>query len=119
MGVLIYVGNKLNIYQISIEPTEHISTFIENIIQNMNNLNGHEIFNVGNENPIHTLKLIRSIEAEFGIKANLEKLTKKNEVHKTHANCTKASKFLDYNPKIKFDEGINKFFHWYREFYKL
>ena len=31
MGVLIYVGNKLNIYQTSIEPTEHISTFIENI----------------------------------------------------------------------------------------
>ena len=31
IGVLIYDGNKLNIYQTSIEPTEHISTFIENI----------------------------------------------------------------------------------------
>jgi len=98
---------------------DDVSDAIESSIEKISKVKEHEIFNIASENPINTNKLIRAIEEEFNMKAIKKNLLNKNEVSKTHADCSKAKAFLKYNPKIKFEEGINKFFNWYRDFYKL
>ena len=92
---------------------------IENAICSIKNIKGHELFNIGNENPIHTMKLVSSIENEFKLKAKIENVANNREINRTFANCEKSRQILKYNPSTSFEEGIKFFFNWYKEFYKL
>ena len=53
----------------------------------------HEIFNIGNNNPVKTIEVINKIEKEFSMKANIEYVQRNSEVQITNADCTKSSCF--------------------------
>ena len=93
---------------------------IQNAITFINHNNfGHQIFNLGSENPIETLSLVRAIERDFSKKALINFSNDRSEAKTTYADLNKSKEYLGYNPKIKFNEGIKIFFNWFREFYKL
>tara|TARA_B100000242_G_scaffold293768_1_gene272987 strand:+ start:1235 stop:2185 length:951 start_codon:yes stop_codon:yes gene_type:complete len=101
-------------------------TFIDDIIQgtlgaidyifNQNSKNKNEIFNLGNDAPIKTSYLLHKIEKIIGKKALIERLTTDNENIKTHADITKAKNLLGYEPKVTFDEGIERFLDWHKHY---
>jgi len=76
----------------------------------------NEIFNLGNNQPISTKKLLETIESK------LEKTTKirgnrtNNEAIITHADITKAKNLLGYDPKTSFEDGIEKFLQWHKDY---
>ena len=37
------------------------------------------------------------------------------DVERTYADISKANKLIGYNPKTSFEEGIKKFFNWYKQ----
>ena len=53
----------------------------------------HEIFNIGNNNPVKTIEVINKIEKEFSMKANIEYVQRNSEVQITNADCTKSKVF--------------------------
>ena len=81
--------------------------------------NKNEIFNLGNDTPIKTSYLLREIEKIIGKKALIKHFTTENENIKTHADITKAKNLLGYDPKVCFDEGIEKFLDWHRHYENL
>ena len=101
-------------------------TFIEDIIQGtlgaINYVfkpeckNKNEIFNLGNDAPIKTSYLLRKIEKIIGKKTLIEHLKTKNENIKTHADISKAKNLLGYDPKVSFDEGIERFLDWHKHY---
>ncbi|MBL6693284.1 MAG: NAD-dependent epimerase/dehydratase family protein [SAR86 cluster bacterium] len=94
---------------------------IFNAIQHINSLNSSEsqIFNLGNDKPIKTIYLLNYLEKIANKKAKINEIFTKNEAKHTHANITKAKNRLNYLPQVDFEKGIEKFFQWYLEFYKL
>jgi len=88
-----------------------VSGIEASIIKKINNNN--EIFNLGNNNPIETKELIKTIENYYQKEAVIEYVDSKNEVDITFADLQKSNKYLDYNPKVSFDKGIINFFNWY------
>ena len=78
--------------------------------------NKNEIFNLGNDAPIKTSYLLRKIEKIIGKNALIHQSTTENENIKTHANITKAKNLLGYEPKITFDQGIERFLDWHKQF---
>ena len=83
-------------------------TYIHDIVQGimkainyigMNDKNFHEIFNLGNDNPIKTLDLLNMIKEEYAATPKIIKNTTDNESFFTHADITKAKKLLGYRPK--------------------
>ena len=75
----------------------------------------YEIFNLGNNKPIELNKFIEIIEKELGKKANKNMLPMQpGDVPITYANIEKAKKLLNYDPKIKIEEGIKRFVGWFR-----
>tara|TARA_B100000963_G_scaffold329182_1_gene318314 strand:- start:856 stop:1806 length:951 start_codon:yes stop_codon:yes gene_type:complete len=101
-------------------------TFIDDIIQgtlgaidyvfNLESNNKNEIFNLGNDAPIKTSYLLREIEKNIGKKASIQHFKTENENIKTHADITKAKNLLGYDPKVSFDQGIERFLDWYKHY---
>ena len=79
----------------------------------------NEIFNLGNNYPIETAYLLETLENKFNKKSILKNLESINEISCTHADLTKSSSILGYNPKVKFEIGIEKFFIWFKEYEKF
>ena len=101
-------------------------TYIDDIIQGIlgaidyilkpGSKNKNEIFNLGNDAPIKTTYLLHKIEKTIGKKALIQNFTTENENIKTHADITKAKNLLGYNPKVSFDEGIERFLDWHKQY---
>ncbi len=75
-----------------------------------------EIINIGNGNPIRLNTLIKLLEKELQISAQVNYIdSKKAEMQYTGANISKARSILSYNPDIEFKRGVHEFIHWFKE----
>jgi len=79
---------------------------------------GFEIINIGTGVKTNVLELIRIIEKVTGKKADkIMESMQKGDVLITQADISKAKNLLNYNPKINLEEGIKKFFDWYKNYF--
>ena len=76
-----------------------------------------ELFNLGNNKPIKTMSLLNFIEAFFNKKAKIINKESFNESISTCADLSLSSANLGYQPKVNFEEGMEKFLVWYKRFY--
>jgi UDP-glucuronate 4-epimerase len=86
---------------------------IEFLKTNENNI--YETINIGNDNPISLRQLIDLIvktTKRHDIKI-IETEFVKGEVTNTHADINKASRLLNFKPKVSIENGINLFYDWY------
>ena len=115
---IIFLNNNGNMYR--------DMTYIDDIIQGIEGAidyaltskykNMNEIFNLGNDHPIKINDMVHKIEQVIGRKAIIRARTTENEALKTHADITKAKNLLGYAPSVNFDEGIEKFLDWYKNY---
>ncbi len=91
-----------------------ISDIVEGIIGSMK-LKGFEIINLGNNNPVSLNEFIKTIEKMTGKQAIINQMPMQpGDVPITYADISKAKKLIGYEPKIKLEEGMKKFFDWFR-----
>ena len=100
--------------------TKRDYTYIDDIIQGIklaiDNLNGFEVFNLGESRTIMLKDLISLIENEIGEKAKIEKLPlQPGDVEQTYADISKARELLKYNPQYEIEEGIKNFIEWMKK----
>ena len=92
----------------------YIDDITEVILNNLENIKGFEIFNLGNSNPVELSDLIKLIEKITGKKAAVNYIdSQAGDMIKTYADILKARKMLKYNPKISIEDGLKKFTDWY------
>ena len=75
---------------------------------------GNELFNIGNNSPILTSDLLKILESNLKLKAQVENIMVSDESLYTHANLDKSKSMLGYNPKISLEEGIKEFLNWHK-----
>tara|TARA_B100000902_G_scaffold263861_1_gene249988 strand:- start:989 stop:1942 length:954 start_codon:yes stop_codon:yes gene_type:complete len=92
---------------------DDISDGIISCIDKSNFSSKHEIFNLGNSNPVGTMELLELIEQHYGKKANMTFENSSNEVKVTFADITKSFSLLNFKPKIKINQGMKEFLNWY------
>jgi nucleoside-diphosphate-sugar epimerase len=79
-------------------------------------LSGYHIFNVGNDRPIELLKMIQIVEELLGKKAKLNFLPRHPADNMiTWADISETETLLNWRPKIKIEEGLQKVVEWYYE----
>ncbi len=75
---------------------------------------GYEIFNLGESQTVTLARLIELIEQSLGKKAVIErKPVQPGDVPVTFANIEKARAKLEYQPRVKIEQGIPKFIEWF------
>lgn len=77
---------------------------------------GYEIINLGNDNSVVLMYVINLIEEALGKKANIKWLERHPaDVEATWADISKAKSMLQWQPKVKIEEGIERTVRWYME----
>lgn len=77
---------------------------------------GYDIINLGRGEPVLLRDFVAHLEELAGGKANLTPTPKLSaDVVRTYADTSKARRLLDYNPKVSVREGVEAFWHWYRQ----
>lgn len=77
---------------------------------------GYEIINLGRGEPVLLNDFVRIMESLAGQQANLVEAPKlAADVVRTYADVGKARRLLDYNPQVSVEEGVARFWEWYRE----
>jgi UDP-glucuronate 4-epimerase len=108
--------------------TERDYTYIDDIIDGVlcaiqwveDGQGRYEIFNLGESQTINLKQMVTTLEKALGRKAKLKVLPMQpGDVKRTYADITKAQKILGYRPITAFEDGIEKFVQWYKEFNKL
>lgn len=97
-------------------------TYIDDIVRGcaaaINYSRGHEIFNLGNNNPHELSSLVKAIEQHLGKKALIElKPMQPGDVLETCADIDKSKTLLKYQPSVSLEEGIGHFVAWYKSFF--
>lgn len=101
----------------------YIDDVVDGIVSSIDNPSKeliHRIFNLGDNTPIHLMDFIKCIEQSTKMEAQKEFLPmQKGDVVSTCADITESTLELNYYPKTKIKEGVDKFVEWFMEFYKL
>ncbi|WP_036226258.1 NAD-dependent epimerase/dehydratase family protein [Mesoaciditoga lauensis] len=96
----------------------YVDDVVEGIIKAIDTDYEFEIFNIGNSGTITLENLIKLLESTIGKKAIIDrKPFQLGDVQITYADISKARKILRYEPKTKIEEGVKKFWEWYKKFF--
>lgn len=122
MSIFIFIKNIDNGIPITVfgdgrqkRDFSYIDDIAEGTIKCLNNF-GYEIFNLGNDNPVELIYVIKKIEELLCKKANIIYEPKHPaDIIATWANIDKSKKSLNWYPKTTIDDGIQKTVKWYLE----
>lgn len=93
----------------------YISDIIDGILSALERKFAFEIINLGDSKTIELKQLVSLIEKNLSKKAKVRELpVQAGDVPITCADISKARKLLNYNPKVRIEEGIKNFVQWYR-----
>ena len=100
-------------------------TYIKDIIQGViatieqeNEKDNYQLYNIGNSKPVALLDFIEEIEKCLSIKATKEMWEMQaGDVSQTFADVTALSKQYAYHPDTPIQEGVKRFIAWYQQYY--
>jgi len=96
-------------------------TYIDDIVESIYKLafvkhESHEIFNIGNMNPIYNKTLVTILEKLLNKKANIELIDKQNgDVLTTYSNTKKLESLINFKPNTSIESGLQNFIGWYKQ----
>jgi UDP-glucuronate 4-epimerase len=92
----------------------YITDIIDGIVEAMKRDKGFDVFNLGNAESVELHRVVYIIARALGNKAKVSHLPPQlGDVPVTCADITKAQALLGYQPRVKIDDGIWRFVHWY------
>jgi UDP-glucuronate 4-epimerase len=78
---------------------------------------GHEVYNIGDNDPVGLMEMISTLEAALGAPAiKIMRPMQPGDVSATYANIDKLHALTGYKPKVKLAEGLRKFVEWRRAY---
>lgn len=99
-------------------------TYVDDIVAGIRivadaDIQGHEIFNIGNGKQVQLMDFVNLIEKNVGVQAVVKKAPKHPaDSQETWSDTTKLQQ-LGYKPSIDIEEGVSKFVHWYKTYYGI
>jgi UDP-glucuronate 4-epimerase len=78
------------------------------------------VYNIGNNNPVELLEVVRLLEEKIGKKAIRELVPMQpGDVPATYADVDDLMRDVDFKPATPIAEGIGRFIEWYRAYHRL
>ncbi len=79
----------------------------------------YRLYNIGNNKPVELMDMISCLEKNLGREAIKNMLPMQpGDVHTTYANVDTLVEDIGFHPRTSIEDGIEKFIHWYRDYYK-
>jgi UDP-glucuronate 4-epimerase len=115
---LIDAGEEITIYGDGASARDY--TYVDDIVQGvvacLDYPCSYEVFNLGGSCPVPINTVIETLETALNRKARVRRIpAQPGDVPVTYADIQKAGELLGYAPGTTFQEGVERFIHWYRE----
>ena len=97
-------------------------TYIDDIIDGVTILlaqSGKHIYNIGRGKKVQLMDFVGEIEKNLNQKAKIRMASMHPADAKETWSDTTKLKVLGYNPKVSIEEGVSKFVHWYKNYYRI
>jgi len=96
----------------------YIDDVVQGILKSLDMPSAYEIFNLGNSNTVELTYFIECLEKVLGKKAR-KKLCpiQPGDVPETVADIRHSTEKLGFEPRVKIEEGIERFVAWYHDYY--
>lgn len=80
----------------------------------------YRIYNIGNNNPVELMTLIRTLEEALGREAEKRMLPMQpGDVPATYADVEALVQDVGFAPRTPITHGVREFVHWYRSYYNI
>jgi UDP-glucuronate 4-epimerase len=80
---------------------------------------GHEIYNIGDNDPVGLMEMITTLENAIGREAvKIMRPMQPGDVTATFADIAKLNALTGYKPKVKLAQGLDQFAKWWPTFHK-
>lgn len=124
-------GNHLRDFTYIDDVVEGVIRVIDKPAKSNSNWNGenpdpgsslapYRIYNIGNNNPVHLLTFIETLEKYLGKEAIKNMLPlQPGDVPATFADVSDLVRELEYKPSTLLENGIKNFVEWYKDFYRI
>jgi UDP-glucuronate 4-epimerase len=94
----------------------YIDDIVTGVVAAVDRPLGYEIINLGRGTPVLLADFVRLIEDLVGRKASLVPTSMpETDIPYTYADIQKAHDLLGYNPQVPVEEGVSRFWLWYRQ----
>ena len=100
-------------------------TYIDDIVQGIENIifstpkSSYKIYNIGNNKPEKLMYFVETLEKIIGKTAKKEFLPmQQGDVYQTYADVSDLINDFDFKPNTSIEDGLQKFVHWYKNYYK-
>lgn len=114
---LIMGGGKINVFEDGLESRDFV--FINDVIAATvlaieHDNAAREVFNVGSGMAVTVLEVVKQLKAVFmsDIATNVTGNFRLGDIRHNYADLTKISSALGFEPKVKFEDGIQQFAKW-------
>lgn len=78
----------------------------------------YRLYNIGNNNPVQLMDMIKTLENALGKEAVLEmKPMQPGDVYETYANIDALEQAVGFKPSTDLKDGLQKFAEWYQGYY--
>ena len=78
------------------------------------------IYNIGNNNPVELMDFIHALEVSLGKRAKMEMLPlQPGDVPDTYADVSALSETFNFTPNTPISQGVDRFVHWYKQYYNI
>jgi UDP-glucuronate 4-epimerase len=113
----IYNGTKVPLYNNGMMHRDwtYVDDIVSGVVSALDNPQDFEVVNLGRGNPILLNDFVVMLEAITGKKANLVPAPMMEaDVAYTYADISKAQRLYGYNPTVTVEDGVQRFFDWYK-----
>ena len=77
---------------------------------------GHEVYNIGDSQPVGLMEMISTLETALGREAiKIMRPMQPGDVTATYADVSKLNALTGYEPKVALAEGLGRFVTWWRD----
>lgn len=78
----------------------------------------YRLYNIGNNNPVELRRMIETLEAKLGRKAQMNMLPiQPGDVPATYADVSDLEEDVGFRPATSIEDGVARFVEWYTDFY--
>ncbi len=101
----------------SVRDLMYIDDIVDGVVRCLDNSFQYEVFNLGNDNPITLEYMISLIEKGLGETAEKNYLpAQPGDVDETWADIEYSKKMLNWEPKVRVEEGMEKTMTWLKSY---
>jgi dTDP-L-rhamnose 4-epimerase len=110
-------GNNINIFEDGLESRDFV--YIDDVVDATilgieSSENDCKIFNIGAGRPINVITVAKTLRDTFktSTEINISGSYRLGDIRHNYADISLAKMVLGYNPRVNFEDGINKFCQW-------